>query len=107
MLPFASQKANRVEAGLLASLMSITVLSGPDLTWERAVAIETIFFVTTALVVGHMIWFDGNLKKRLKPPQPEPGYRVPGLDEEDDGTMLRDPLLADPVPSIHDQSTSF
>ena len=105
MWPFASQKANRVEAGLLASLISITVLSGPDLTYDRAVAIETIFFVTTALVVGHMIWYDGNLKKRLKPPKPEPGYRVPGLDEEDDGTMLRDPLLADPAPSIQNTST--
>ena len=68
--------------------------------WANAVAMETIFFTSTALLVGYMIWEDGKLKNWKKPPTPQPGYRVPALGEEDDGTMLRDPLLAEQVPDI-------
>ena len=97
--PFASDKANVVELCLLLSLTVITLLSGPDITWARAVAIETIFFTTFVLALTFMIWEDARLKKWFKKPKPKPGYAVPSLGEEDDGTMLRDRLLADPVPN--------
>ena len=96
MWPFQSGAANIVEASLLFSLTAITVLNGPILTWGRAVATQTIFFVTVAVLFTFMLWEDGKLKLRWKTPAASPGYRVPALDEEDDGTMLRDPLLADP-----------
>ena len=96
MWPFETQAANVAEASLLCSLTAITILTGPQLSWGRAVAIETIFFVTVAVLFTFMLWEDGKLKLRWKKPAPNPGYRVPALDEEDDGTMLRDPLLADP-----------
>ena len=98
--PFASSKANFVEAVLLMSLTIITFLSGPDLTRSHAIAIETIFFVTTTLLVAHTVWEDGKLKNWRKKPKPSPGYAVPALGEEDDGTMLRDLLLAEDVPDI-------
>ena len=97
--PFASKKANIVEVCLLLSLTVITHLSGPDITWARAVAIETIFFTTFLLALGFMIWEDARLKKWFKKPKSKPGYAVPALGEEDDGTMLRDRLLADPGPN--------
>ena len=96
MWPFESHKANIVEAALLSSLAAITIFSGPDLTWGRAVAIETTFFITVVILLVFMIWEDGKLKIWMSKPPPNPGYRVPALDEEDDGTMLRDRLLADP-----------
>ena len=100
MWPFATPKANCVELYLLSSLSIITFLSTPDMAFADAVAIETVFFVSTTLLVGYMIWEDGKLKNWKKPPTPQPGYRVPAQGEEDDGTMLRDPLLAEPVPDI-------
>ena len=103
--PFQTHQANIVETSLLTSLAVITILSGPDITWGRAVAIETIFFTTVAVLLFFVIWEDGKLKMWKKKPQPKPGYRVPALDEEDDGTMLRDPLLADPYcPKMEDDS---
>ena len=98
--PFTTSKANVVEVSLLFSLSIITFLSSPNMTWTDAVAIETVFFISTLLLVCHMIWEDGKLKNWKKPPTPQPGYRVPALGEEDDGTMLRDPLLAEQVPDI-------
>ena len=98
--PFNSTKANFVETALLYSLCVITQLSGPDITWARAVAIDAIFFLSTALLVMHAVWEDGMLKNWKKKPIPDPGYTVPALGEEDDGTMLRDPLLAEIVPPI-------
>ena len=98
--PFASAKANFVEAGLLASLTIMTHLSDPNLKRSHAIAIETIFFVTTALLIAHTVWEDGKLKNWRKKPKPSPGYAVPALGEEDDGTMLRDLLLAEDVPDI-------
>ena len=100
MWPFATTKANYVELLLLFSLSIITFLSSANITWEDAVVIETIFFISTALLIFYMIWEDGKLKNWKKPPTPPPGYRVPALGEEDDGTMLRDPLLAEQVPDI-------
>ena len=100
MRPFSTCKANNIELFLLLSLTMITFLSSSDITWAHAVTIEVIFFISTAFVIGYMIWEDGQLKSWKKPPTPQPGYRVPALGEEDDGTMLRDPLLAEPVPDI-------
>ena len=98
--PYASSKANVVEAGLLMSLSIMTFLSDPNLTRSHAIAIETIFFVTTALLVAHIVWEDGKLKNWRKKPKPSPGYAIPALGEKDDGTMLRDLLLAEDVPDI-------
>ena len=94
--PFQSHAANIVEASLLCSLTAITIFNCPNLTWGRAVATQTIFFVTVTVLFTFMLWEDGKFKLRWKTPAASPGYRVPALDEEDDGTMLRDPLLADP-----------
>ena len=94
--PFQSHEANIVEASLLCSLTAITIFNGPSLTKGRAIATQTIFFVTVAVLFTFMLWKDGKFKLRWKAPAASPGYRIPALDEEDDGTMLRDPLLADP-----------
>ena len=96
MWPFESHKANIVEGALLCSLTAITILSGPEITWGRAIAIETTFFTTVVVLLVFMVWEDGKLKLWMRKAPPSPGYRVPALDEEDDGTMLRDRLLADP-----------
>ena len=98
--PFESPKANFVEEGLLMSLSIMTFLSEPKLTRSHAISVETIFFATTALLVAHTVWEDGKLKNWRKKPKPSPGYAVPALGEEDDGTMLRDLLLAEDVPDI-------
>ena len=100
MTPFATSKANFVELSLLFSLSIITYLSSPNISWTDAVAIETVFFISCVLLICYMIWEDGKLKNWRRPPTPQPGYRVPALGEEDDGTMLRDPLLAEQVPDI-------
>ena len=100
--PFASQKANAVETGLLFSLLCITLLSQPEMLFEYAIAIEVIFFLSTALLFAHIIWEDGKLKNWKKKPKPEPGFAIPALGEKDDGTMLRDPLLAEDVPGINE-----
>ena len=100
MWPFNASKANYVELFLLLSLSIITHLSSPSMSWTDAVAIETVFFISTVLLICYMIWEDGKLKNWRRPPTPQPGYRVPALGEEDDGTMLRDPLLAEQVPDI-------
>ena len=84
---------------MLVSLCLITHLSGPDITHSRAIAVEAIFFATIFLVLAHLIWDDGKLKDWKRKPAPNPGYAVPALGEEDDGTMLRDRLLADPCPN--------
>ena len=97
--PFASPTANFVELSMLVSLCLITHLSGPDITHSRAIAVEAIFFATIFLVLAHLIWEDGKLKDWKRKPAPNPGYAVPALGEEDDGTMLRDRLLADPCPN--------
>ena len=93
--PFASPEANFVESALLFSLTTITLLSGPELNCSRAVAIEVIFFLSLALAIVHMVWNDGRLGEWNKPPPPKPGYAVPELGEEGDGTMLRDRLLVE------------
>ena len=100
MWPFNASKANYVELFLLLSLSIITHLSSPSKSWTDAVAIETVFFISTVLLICYMMWEDGKLKNWRRPPTPQPGYRVPALGEEDDGTMLRDPLLAEQVPDI-------
>ena len=97
--PFASSKANIVELSLLLSLTLITHLGGPDITRARAIATEAIFFTTLFLALTYMVWEDAKLKNWKAKPKPAPGYAVPALGEEDDGTMLRDRLLADIAPN--------
>ena len=82
----------------------ITFLSSPDTTRVKSIAIETLFFLSTFLLLCYIVWEDGKLKNWKKRPTPQPGCRVPALGEEDDGTMLRDPLLAEPVPDIRNTS---
>ena len=107
MWPFETHKANIVETSLLFSLTVMTIFGGPDITWGRAVAIETIFFTTVAALFFFMIWEDGKLKMWKRTPVPQPGYRVPALDEVDDGTMLRERLLADPYcPKVEEQPSA-
>ena len=45
IMPFKSQVCNYIENGFLLSLTCIAILSGPDTTWSRALAIQVLFAI--------------------------------------------------------------
>ena len=54
--PFRHWRHNAIETLLLTALVSIAALSGPDMTWSRAFAIQWLFFVPLGLVIIYHIY---------------------------------------------------
>ena len=94
--PFKTWKANVLELLLLLSLSIITFLSGLSAGFGYALIIECAFAVSSAIVLVDVLrsFVCHNKEKRLSI-QKKPGFGVAPPEGKDDGTMLRERLLAD------------